>query len=691
MLEAAIGALGVIADPYRLSIIALAVVIGLGIGVVPGLGGVVGLAILIPFTYSMDPLAAFAFLVGMGAVTTTSDTIPAVLFGVPGTSGSAATVVDGYPMARNGESGRAFGAAYSASLIGGVFGALLLGLSIPLLRPIMLYMGSPELLMLTVLGLSMVAVLSGKAPLRGLAAGVIGLVLAMVGLGSQGGSIRWTFEQIYLWDGLPLVPITLGLFAIPELVDMAITRSRIDQGGDRARGDLSKGQWQGVKDTFQYWKLTLRTGALGAGLGAIPGLGSAVVDWLAYGHTVRTEKKNPRFGEGDVRGVIGPEAANNAKTGGALVPTIAFGVPGSAAMALLLGAFLMHGLIPGPSMLTKNLDITYGIIWSLAIANILGAGLCLLFANQFAKVALIRFGILVPVITVVVFLGAFQSSKSWGDLAVLLLFGALGWIMKRLNWPRPPLLLGFVLGGIFERYLWLSINTSISTSETGSAVDWLGRPLVLLIMAITLWGIFSGIWPWLRRRRRGERTATISLVKPRWSIDASFSLFVMLALGYLFWLSFAFSVNDRVVPQIAVVTALVITLMILLVSVFVSRQPISSAEGETLPQARASEADTVGIATELGDHWRRRLLGTSAWIAALTVGIYVIGFLPSVAIFVLAYATIEGKERLSTSLAIAGGITVFAWILFDWAIKVKWPYSLLGEWVPALRSLTGFL
>ena len=205
--------------------------------------------------------------------------------------------------------------------------------------------------------------------------------------------------------------------------------------------------------------LVCRCATIGAGLGAVPGIGASVVDWIAYGHAARTEKDaDISFGKGDVRGVIASESSNNAKEGGALVPTIAFGVPGSASMALILGAFLIHGLVPGPDMVTKNLDVTYTMVWSVAVANILGAGICFTFANQLAKLALIRPGILVPIVLAVVFVGAFQGSRQWGDIWALLGFGLLGFIMKRLRWPRPPLVLGFVLGGLVERYMFISVE-----------------------------------------------------------------------------------------------------------------------------------------------------------------------------------------------------------------------------------------
>src|ERR1700722_11063786 len=474
MLIAAVHALGLVLDPTRLMIMVGGVVLGLALGVVPGLGGIVGLALLIPFTYHLDGYTAFALLLGMAAVTTVSDLIPAVLFGVPGTVGAAATVLDGHPLAKQGQAARAFGAGYAASLIGGIFGALLLAVAIPVLRPLVLYLASPELLSFCVFGLSMVGVLSGKAPLKGLTAAALGLMLAMIGSDAQTGTLRWTFGSYYLWDHLPLVPVTLGIFALPELADMAIARTSIASRAIDSEITFAD-QWAGVREALGHWWLILRCSWLGAVLGAVPGLGSAVIDWIAYGHAVRTEKSTERFGHGDIRGVIAAESSNNAKEGGHLVPTIAFGVPAGASMALLLSAFLMHGLVPGPEMLTKHLDVTYMIVWSLTLAHVIGAIICLACSRWLAQISRIRPEILLPVIIALVFVAAFEGEHDWGDLYSLLFFGIVGWIMKRLGWPRPPMVLGIVVGGIFERYLF------ISTQLYGWG--WLWRPAVLAILA----------------------------------------------------------------------------------------------------------------------------------------------------------------------------------------------------------------
>src|SRR6202051_3176673 len=241
MAQMAWQALTLMMEPARLGILIVGVLIGLAIGVLPGLNGIVGIAMLIPFTYNMDQHTAMALLLGMAAVITSSDFITAVLFGVPVHVGAAATVIDGHAMAKNGEAGRAFGAGFAASLAGGLVGAVVLALSIPILRPVLLSIGSPELLAFTLFGLSMVATLSGRAPLKGLTAAGLGLMVSMVGSRAQSGTLRWTFDWLYLWDGVPLIPATLGIFALPELAELAISRKRI--AGDNAPALTLSSQW----------------------------------------------------------------------------------------------------------------------------------------------------------------------------------------------------------------------------------------------------------------------------------------------------------------------------------------------------------------------------------------------------------------------------------------------------------------
>ncbi len=668
MLEVAAEALFAMLEPTRLLFLAAGVLIGLCIGVIPGLGGIVGMALLLPFTFEMDPYSAFAFLLGMGSVTTTSDTIPAVLFGVPGTTGSAATILDGHPLAKQGQAGRAFGAAYTASLIGGVFGALLLAVSIPVLRPVMLYLGSPELLSFSIFGLSMVAVLSSGAPLRGLAAAGFGLMVAMIGADPQTGTLRWTLDTLYLWDGLPLVPVTLGLFALPELADMAIERRSI--AGDASLGKRS-GQWQGVKDTLRHWWLVLRVSWLGSALGAVPGLGSAVIDWIAYGHAARTEKgASETFGKGDIRGVIASEGSNNAKEGGALVPTIAFGVPGSASMAILLGAFLIHGLVPGPNMLGSNLDVTYAIVWSVALANVLGAGLCFLASDQFAKIAVIRQPVIMPIILCVLFIGAYQGSRQWGDFHALLFFGVLGWVMKRQGWPRPPLILGVVLGGIVERYLFISVERY--------GAEWLTRPVVAVVLLIALIGLCGPLVKEIRRA--GGPAAMLGGLQPaRIDTMSLFYLFFILLIGAMIAQSLDWNPAARIAPLSVGLFAIVAAAVSWLNYCF--RRP-PEASGRALHMDLQSSSSHLETATVI-----RRGGVFLGWLVLFLVLVWVIGVLPTIAVFVVLYMRIEGEERWSLALSVAGGLTATAWLLFERLLALPWPRTLLGGWFPALGDL----
>jgi len=676
LLDMALSAAAIMADPMRVGFLALGVVVGLALGVIPGLGGLVGLSLLLPFTFNLDAYSAIAMLIGVGSVVTTSDTIPAVLFGVPGTVGSAATILDGHPMARRGEAGRAFGAAFMASMLGGLFGALLLGLSVPILRPVMLAIGTPELLSFCIFGLSLVAVLSGSNAFKGLAAACFGLLLATIGEDSQAGVMRWTFGSIYLWDGLHIVPLALGLFAIPELADLAIRRSSI---AGEASSHRPKGQLAGVRDVFRHGFLVLRCSAIGSLLGSVPGIGSAVIDWIAYGHAARTEKgAGESFGKGDVRGVIASESSNNAKEGGALVPTIAFGVPGSASMALLLGAFAVHGIVPGPAMLSERLDVTYSMVWSVALANILGAGICFMFANQLARLALVRAGILVPIVLAVTYIGAFQGSNDWGDLYVLLGAGALGFIMKRLRWPRPPVILGFVLGAIVERYMFISVNLY--------GLQWMLRPVVLAVLLASFYGVLA---PTIRRliSMRGGGSRRLSIA---WRADVNvFDALLTAAFGVLFAAAIAISwgwpYGARLVPQVIAWTGIVATAILLFMQAFVK------VEKPSAPAQATADDMHFDIVSDFRDLPQqaiiRRALAYFGWLAFFLGAAALVGLLPAMGLFLALYLRISAKETVVTTLLITGMVTTLSYLLFHWLLIVPWPQAVIGDLLPGLRSI----
>ncbi|MDE0034240.1 MAG: tripartite tricarboxylate transporter permease [Deltaproteobacteria bacterium] len=644
--------------PRSLVFLVLGVLMGLSLGAIPGLGGLVGLAILLPFTLDLDTLSAFAVMIGLISVTTTSDTIPSVLFGVPGTAASQATILDGHPMAKKGEAGRAFGAAYMASMMGGLFGALILAVSIPVLRPIVLAFSAPEFFMMGMLGISMVAVLSGGAPLKGLVVGALGLMVGMVGMDYQVGEMRWTFGQLYLWEGVPLVPVALGIFAIPEMVDLVIRGTRI---ADVPR-DALRGVTVGIRDAFRHWFLVLRSSAVGVWVGATPGLGGAVVDWFAYGHAVQTERgARDSFGTGDVRGVIAPESANNAKEGGSLIPTLAFGVPGSAAMAILLGVFLIQGISPGPDMLTKHLDVTYTMVWSIAIANIFGTGLCLLLTNHLARLANVRVHLLAPLVIVVVFLAAFQAKRHFGDLILLLSFGFLGWLMKRFGWPRPPLILGLVLSSVLENYFF------IAASHYG--VSWLWRPIVLVIGALIVASLVYG-QRWTRTGMPEDEPAPTAA---RWRFRFHLSLPAVFSLAILV-LVLSGVVTARGWPDQARLFPLVVGLSaagMCAAQLFLDLFRVSEGGSARIMDLEAER----GVPGQL---IARRAADIFGWILGLLASIWVIGFLLSVPLFMWLYLALRARAgwRLSfgyTALALAVLLGVF-----HYTLHIPWPQGVVA-------------
>ncbi|MEA3021661.1 MAG: putative tricarboxylic transport rane protein [Alphaproteobacteria bacterium] len=678
MLDAAGHALVMLLDPYRLLMLSCGVVMGLVLGILPGIGGLSGTALLLPFTFTMDPYSAFALLLGLASTTSTGDPIPAIMFGVPGGAGSAATVLDGLPMARRGEAGRALSAAYMSSMMGGVFGAFLMAVTLPLLRPIMLFLGSPELLAFSALGISMVAVLSGNTPLRGLVAAGLGILIAMIGTDPQTGTLRWTFDFLYLWDGLPLVPVVLGLFALPELCDLAVARSSI---ASDMRYNATAGMWQGAKDCFTNWWLVLRCSWIGAAFGAVPGIGGAVIDWLAYGHAVRTEKGAAQsFGKGDVRGVIAAESANNAREGGALVPTVAFGVPGSAGMAILLGAFLIHGLVPGPDMLTKHLDITYSMVWSIAIANILGSGLCFLFSGQLAKLATLRYTLIMPCVLSLIYIGAFEASRNWGDLYALLFFGMLGWAMKHFKWPRPPLVLGFILGGILERYMFISIERY--------GISWMLHPVVIVMFTMAALSLMGPLLQDIRAHH-GVKAMLTDFGRPRITMDNAFPAALLSLFAVMLYQSLSWSFEARIIPSIVGTGAVLFGGLSLANDMF-RRAP---GEGGLADKAKAviSEKIHMDIASKTahlpGGVILLRGFIFFGWMVGFLGSMALIGLIPTVPVFIIAYMRLEGGEKYRHALIMAAVMLTLIYIVFDQLLAIPWPPTVLGDWFPVLKMI----
>jgi len=458
---------------------AFGVVIASSISVMPGLGGAFVLAILIPVAFSLEPIAAVAVLTAAIVVTSTANTITGVLFGIPGSASGVATIFDGYPMAQRGEGGRAVSAGLVASLVGGVIGAFVLGAVLPVARPMVLAFGPPEFFSLVLVAVLVIAQIQDGEVLRSLISGALGFMFAFVGIDSATAVFRFTFGSGYLSEGFPLIAVVIGLFAIAEMIDLGRRRTAIASNASLDQMGLGwSGTKQGAKDVFIHWKTTVSSSLVGVIVGIIPGMGSGAAQFLAYGRAAAVSPNRAQFGKGAVEGVIASDAATNSKEGGSLVPTLVFGVPGSANMAILLAAYIGIGITPGPSMVTTQLPLTWMIIWLIVISNVMATALSLAAAIPLAKLTLIKGERLVPAIVLICLWGAYTASFNGGDLFVVIAFGFLGYAFKKFGYSRSTFVIGFVLAPLLEK------NYTLAMRLWGPA--FLLRPWTMAILSLPI-------------------------------------------------------------------------------------------------------------------------------------------------------------------------------------------------------------
>ncbi|SHJ36642.1 TctA family transporter [Ruegeria lacuscaerulensis ITI-1157] len=631
---------GLILQPIVLGYLALGVVMGLAVGVFPGLGGIAGLSLLLPFMFGMTPVLGLALMIGMVAVVPTSDTFASVLMGIPGSSASQATVLDGFPMAKRGQAARAFSAAFASSLFGGLVGASFLTVFIVVARPIVLAFGLPEMLMVTVLGLSMVAVLAGRIPLKGIAAAGLGIMIGTIGEGDAGGSLRMaTYDIPYLTDGLKLVIVGLGIFAVPEIVSLLRQDSSIAKGAS-----LGAGWAQGVKDWFANIWLSVRCSIIGVIVGVIPGLGGSVVDWIAYGHTVQTTRDKSNFGKGEVRGVIGPESSNNAKEGGGLVPTLLFGIPGSGSMAIFIGAVALLGsgdIEVGPGMLKSNLDLTYAIVWLLALANVIGTVLCIAASGGIAKLTTIRFTYLAPFLFMLISFAAFQSGQNFEDLLALFAIGLIGIFLRRFDWSRPAFLIGFVLSNPVEKFTNQAFQIASFRFRHGMSdgLHYVFSPIVIVLLIVTVVSVVLGI----RQARLIMSEGEVQSGAKRAPL-----VFLLVIAAYLL----TAVINASMIPDYAMtdkVIPLAVGSVSLLCCLVLLAQMIRRPEGDVIfadKEIAGEDADAP-----------YGLWGTLAWFAALIAATWVVGFILALVGFLVAFFRIRaGAGWAKTLILTAAGI-----------------------------------
>ena len=649
ILNTALPALGeaffLLLQPQQLMYLAIGVLLGLWVGILPGLGGIAGLSLVLPFVYGMDPVSGLALMVGLIAVIPTSDTFSSVLLGIPGSSSAQATVLDGFPLARKGQAARALSAAFMCSLYGGLISAAILTFFIFFARPLILAFGLPEMLVLTVLGLSMVAILAGRVPLKGVVAAGIGLLAGTIGAAGAGGSLRMTtYDFPYLVDGLQLIVVGLGMYAVPEIVSLLREDESVAQGNK-----LGAGWADGVRDWWRHKWLSTKGALIGVVVGIIPGLGGSVVDWIAYGYTVQSSKDRENFGKGDIRGVIGPESSANATMGGALVPTLIFGIPGSGTMAVFLGGLALLNLSPGPHMVRQDLNVTYTIVWSLAFANVIGAGLCILLSTQIAKFSRIRFAILAPFLFMLISFAAFQSRQSMGDLIALIVIGFLGILLRRFDYSRPAFLIGFVLSNQAEAFANMANQIAGARFQRGfsTGMEYIASPLAIVILALTVVSVIIG----LRSAKfinehdaeasGGKRSSVIFLL----CITAYAAVSVIDA-------ALITRIGDKIFPlSVGIITLLACAALL-------------------VRMRRAAETDPVFVDLETGGADSKLPYGlwpTLAWFAALLSLSLLFGFVIGLAIFFLAFfrrrAAMNLPMTLFYSAAGVAAIVAFAWVL----------------------------
>jgi putative tricarboxylic transport membrane protein len=656
------GFVGVTA-PFPLLLMVLGVIVASFFAAAPGIGGLLLLSLLMPYAMTLDPFAYIALIFGAATVGNTANTFTSVLIGVPGGSGSQATILDGYPMAKQGQANRALGAAFFGSLVGAFIGALAFIISLPFFKPLVLSLGSPEFLMMVLLGLSAVAILGGKEPVKGLVSATIGLSIALIGTDARTAIERFTFGTSYLWDGVSLIIIAMGMFAVPEMVDLFRRRTSIAE-----MEPLKGGQLEGVKDVFRHWWLVVRSSIVGVWVGVLPGLGSSVADWFAYAHAMQTEKNTENFGKGDVRGVIAPESSNNAKEGGDLIPTLLFGIPGGSSMAIILIGMTAVGIQPGTAILTHQAPYMYGTIWTLVIANTVATLLAMGFTKQFCKACLVPYYYMIPSVFLFCIVGAYGNELDMNDLVTLLVFSALGIIMRRYGWPRPPLLVAVVLGAQVQQYLWLSVDRY--------GLEWMTFPGVVILGLLI---VATVAYPFIRNYLQSRKMMDMDVLHELIRSQEKGSLIISIALIGIFTAmiiaGFQWPLRASLPVYFIGGLGLFLTSIQIVRDIMAMRQ-MKLAGQAPVPYTRAENMLEFGA-------W--------LWLAGLVASCAIIGFHPTFILFPLLFGYVYGASlKNSLYISVSGLLLIF--LIFDYFVGAVWPHPVddfIGDGM--LNVLNSFL
>lgn len=645
MLDAALEALAAFTEPTMLLFLGVGVVVGLIIGVIPGLGGTGAVAVLLPFVFVLEPNQAIAMIIGAVAVVHTSDVITSVVLGIPGSASASVFLLDGHELAKKGQAGRVLSMSFIASMLGGLVGIVALTLVVPIAKPIVTAFGSPEIFALIIMGVFLTAMLSKGNIVKGLLISVFGLALGLIGVSPVSAEYRYTFGSEFLTDGVGLVAAALGIFGLSEIIDLVAKKGAISSGSI----SISGGWRQGVKDVFTYKGDVLRGSAVGVGVGVLPGVGATAGSWLAYGQAqaFASRRRDSMFGKGDPRGVIAPSAASNGIESGALIPTLLFGVPGAAPFALLLGVLLIFGIQPGPSLITNDLDLVYLIVWAFAIASVVGAALAFFMARPLARLSFVSFPILAAALIPILFMSGFQEPLNLNVFYLMLILGIIGWICKMTNIPRAPFLIAFVLAEPLERYYFLTVNAF-------PPQIWLTRPFVVIILVILLAAVLVPLYRKLRRRNSGDVEAVQISEKSELEIppfmDVAISVLALIFFVAAIVFSSEFSQNGRLFPIAVGLTGILLALVSLVRDL-----------------VRAKKEHSLG---RLNDAWRARLLIVAKsilWILAYIWMIFIFGMIIGSGLYAVVFLLVVARMRwwatLIYSVCIVGALV----LLVEWA------------------------
>ena len=599
--------------------------IGIILGVLPGVSGMTGMVLVLPYVMMMTPDQAMVVLLTLSSVSATGGSLTSILFGVPGDTANAATILDGYSLAKKGRAAYAMGASLTSAALAGIFGAILLYGLIPVVKPIVLSFGSPEFFFLILLGISCIALVGASdagGMLRGLVSGGLGLLLSLVGTDVVTGEARFTFGTNYLLDGIPISVAALGAFAMAEMISLTMEGQSIAQMVEGVTFGFRQ-VLDGFFSVFRKWKAFLIGAATGAVVGILPGIGGNAGCWIGYGLSKQMSRTPEAFGNGAIEGVIAPEAANHSTKGGDLLPTLAFGIPGSVSMSMILAGLTMKGIEVGPRLLIQHSNLLYSMVWVLVIGNVVASLICLVAAKSFAKVTFVRPSILVPLILALVGVGAIGSRGTLLDVVVVSLFSVVGYTMKQFGFSRAALVVGIILGEQAERHLQLSLQAY--------KMQFFLRPISLIIIALIALLILHTLRSFSRSRKPTDGSEPEKKMRRSngWIASAAIPVVLIIALV----MSFDYAPRARMVPLIVAIPTLIVALAIFL-------QDMKKRKKD--PQDIGEKMFLIFSAVEV-----KSIL----WILGLSASILIFGYTFGIVVYTFLFMNVFFGEKVRASLA----------------------------------------